>query len=503
MKKLLLILLFLPMIGFGQNPSSNSDSWWIFFKNKDCYKETNDIILNVALSPKAIKNREIQSINLDNLDIKICQSYLDILKKEGLVIKNQSRWLNAVSIYKPKEFNLRRLLKYDFISYYKPVKRLTNMKKLQLITTDFVSSHKSSALSYGPSFNQIDMLGGVDLHNQGYLGDGITIAVFDAGFTNVNTLPIFDSLWLHNRISNCYDFVDNTLNVFHSSSHGTMVLSTMGGFMEDSLIGTAPHATYMLFRTEDTGSETIVEEDNWVAAAEYSDSVGVHIINSSLGYTIYNDSLDSHSYADMDGNTTIITNAADLAASRGILVINSAGNSGNNNWHYIGAPADGDSVLAIGAVDAQGNSVSFSSRGPSFDGRVKPNVCALGYQAVVAASDSTIQLASGTSFSSPILSGLAACLWQYNITANNMQIFSLIEQSAHLFSNPNDSLGFGIPNFSNIINPSLISSPINENFNRRLIYVSDFLGRRIKEKKNQPLFYIYDDGTVEKRIVIE
>ena len=234
--------------------------------------------------------------------------------------------------------------------------------------------------------------------------------------------------------------------------------------MVDSLIGAAPMANYLLFRTEDSESETIVEEDYWAAAAELADSIGVDIINSSLGYTImYDDTINSHTYSDMDGNTTIITKAADRAASRGILVVNSAGNSGLNSWYYIGAPADGDSVLAVGAVDYLGNIASFSSRGPSFDGRIKPNVCAKGMSVVVADQDSSIRYANGTSFSAPLVSGLSACLWQAilsnNIDVSNMDIISLIQESSSLFSNPNDSLGYGIPNFYLSFLNSSIDSP--------------------------------------------
>jgi len=315
-------------------------------------------------------------------------------------------------------------------------------------------------------------LGGVDLHNQGFLGNNIIIAVFDAGFTGVNTLPIFDNLWTNNQILDLYDFVDNDYNVFEASSHGTMVLSTMGGYMADSLIGTAPFASYMLFRTEDSNSETLLEEDNWAAAAEYADSSGVDIINSSLGYTIlYDDLTNSHAYSDMDGNSTIITNAADLAASRGILVVNSAGNSGNNDWYYIGAPADGDSVLAVGAVSDIGEIASFSSRGPSFDGRVKPNVCAQGVLTVVADLDSTIRVANGTSFSAPLISGLAACLWEANSSWSNMDLLNHIEESAHLFLTANDSLGYGIPNFYNAYQNGL---QLGSNNNTLHIYPNPF-----------------------------
>ena len=315
------------------------------------------------------------------------------------------------------------------------------------------------------------MIGGLQLHENGYFGDNINVAIFDAGFMGVDILPIFNNLWDNNKIIFTRDFVNNNKNVFDYSQHGTMVLSVMGGYMLDSLIGTAPMANYLLFRTEDSESETMVEEDYWAAAAELADSIGVDIINSSLGYTImYDDTINSHTYSDMDGNTTIITKAADRAASRGILVVNSAGNSGLSSWYHIGAPADGDSVLAIGAVDYLGKIASFSSRGPSFDGRIKPNVCAKGVSVVVADQDSTIRYANGTSFSAPIISGLSACLWQAissnNIELSNMDIINLIQESSSLFSNPNDSLGYGIPNFYlSYLNSSIDSSNYDNQIN--------------------------------------
>ena len=241
--------------------------------------------------------------------------------------------------------------------------------------------------------------------------------------------------------------------MFNGSVHGTMVLSTMGGYMPDSLIGTAPDANYMLFRTEDTASETLIEEDYWSAAAEYADSVGVDIINSSLGYTIlYDDTLNSHSYSDMDGNSTIITRAADLA-SGGILVVNSAGNSGNNDWYYIGAPADRDSVW-VGAVNSIGQIASFSSRGPTYDGRIKPNICAQGVLSVVADQDSTIRYANGT-FSAPIVQGCQLVYGKHYQIKHQMLVtwmFSNYSKSSHLFQNPNDSLGYGIHFYLGFLN---------------------------------------------------
>ncbi|MBL4586814.1 MAG: S8 family peptidase, partial [Flavobacteriales bacterium] len=218
-----------------------------------------------------------------------------------------------------------------------------------------------------------------------------------------------------------------------------------------------------LLRTEDAATEFPIEEDYWVAGAEFADSAGADIINSSLGYTTFQDVAYNHSYSDMDGNTTRAAIGADIAASKGILVVNSAGNSGTSAWKYIGTPADGDSVLAIGAVDSVGMIASFSSIGPSSDGDVKPNVCAQGQQAVIINSGGSVVSGNGTSFSSPIMAGMVACLWQAHSDSSNMAVYRAIEQSAHLFNNPNDQYGFGIPNFAKAhlilsdVNPSNIN----------------------------------------------
>jgi subtilisin family serine protease len=237
------------------------------------------------------------------------------------------------------------------------------------------------------------------------------------------------------------------------------------------MLGTAPMASYWLLRTEDVFSETIVEEYNWVSGAEFADSVGADLINSSLGYTTFDNGIGDYTYADMNGNTSIATRAADIAASKGILVVNSAGNSGNNAWKYIGAPADGDSVLTVGAVKENREKASFSSFGPTADGRIKPNACAMGQGASVVGVGGEVTSANGTSFSSPILCGAVACLWQkHRMTKNNMDIIRAVEKSSNLYNTPNDGMGYGIPNLG-VADMLLSETPFDQYFENQEIKV--------------------------------
>ncbi len=245
------------------------------------------------------------------------------------------------------------------------------------------------------------------------------------------------------------------------------VLSTMAGNVPGLLVGTAPGASYWLLRSEDAGSEYVVEEDNWIAAAEYADSVGADVINSSLGYTDYDDNNQSYTYADMDGNTARVTRGADIAASKGILVVNSAGNSGNNFWRYIGAPADADSIITVGAVNSLGIIASFSSLGPTSDGRVKPTVCGQGEGTYVVSSADGVYPGNGTSFSSPVMAGAVTCLWQANPSFNNMELIDAIKRSASRYSSPDSLYGYGIPNMAvahMVLSGQELPTSDNENF---------------------------------------
>ncbi len=407
------------------------------------------------LSDKAITRRIKQNIDIAKNDLPITSTYTDSLTALGLNIINCSKWFNAVTVFST---NKELIDTISNISFIKNVNKVSTLKTRKSKKFDFPISKKNKQYSqtplgtnfynYGLSQRQICMLNGNILHNNGFAGKNKTIAIIDAGFYYADTLAAFDSLWLNNQIIGTKDFVQHNNNVFREHNHGMKVLSVLAGNIPGYLIGSAPKANYWLLRSEDVNSEYTIEEDNWISAAEFADSVGVDIINTSLGYSEFDDSTQNYTYADMDGNSTRISIGANIAASKGILVIVSAGNSGDDTWEHITAPADADSVIAVGAVDSYLNYAPFSSRGPSFDGRVKPNIAAMGSGTYHQSTNGDIIAGNGTSFSAPIISGLAACLWQKSPNLTNMEIKSKIEESASQFLSPDIYLGYGIPNFA-------------------------------------------------------
>ena len=442
-KSSLLILLILSLFDLLQ-AQVDENRYLVYFSDKDNTPFSIDQP-EAFLSNRAIQRRENQGIALTEQDLPVDPAYIQGVQNLGNVeIIYPLKWFNAILVETTDPDVLSALAEMENVT------RLELSTFLDGIDFDeeerFYSSAKTGE-DYGPSLNQIEMINGLPLHEDGFTGEGIWVGVFDGGFQFANTALALHDFYNSDRILATKNFVDGNEEVNIRSSHGTRVLSTMTGFIQDSLIGTGYGASYALCITEDVTQERRIEEANWARAAEYADSLGVDIINSSLGYTVFDVIEDNYTYADMDGQTTLITRAADRAASKGILIVTSAGNDGNSNWHYISAPADGDSVLAIGAVAPSEISASFSSRGPSFDGRVKPNVCAQGALAIFTDLENGIGAGNGTSFSSPIIAGMAASLWQAFPEATAWQLFQSIEQSASLYENPNDSLGYGIPDF--------------------------------------------------------
>jgi hypothetical protein len=434
------------------------EKYWVKFtdKNDSPYSIENP---SEFLSQRAIDRRTAQDIAIEENDLPVNPQYIQAVVETGVTLHNTSKWFNSITIITDDPNILDDINALEFVKSVEKSTGVSVNDKKSFFTNESIepripeanakSSTGINTYDYGEAYNQIEMLNGIALHDMGYDGQGMVIAVQDAGFTNVDEIPAFDYLWDNGKILGYRDFVDpHNPDIFSSHTHGTSVLSTMGGNLPGEIVGTAPQADYWLLRSEDGGSEYLVEELNWASAAEFADSVGADIINSSLGYSDFDDPSQDHTYSDLDGNTTPITIAADIAASKGIIVVTSAGNEGSSSWQYITAPADGDSVFTIGAVDGNGNYASFSSTGPTSDGRIKPNVMAQGSgSAVINAYSGEVSSGSGTSFSSPITAGMVACLWQALPEKNNMEIVDLIQQSATLAENPNNQYGFGIPDY--------------------------------------------------------
>lgn len=437
------LLLFISISTFAQQDSITY-KYWVKFTDKDnsVFSVNNP---EYFLSQRAIDRRNSQNISIKIQDLPINNWYVDSIRNLGFEIINRSKWFNGV-ILATNDSSLSNKIDFPFVKsiYYfgNWNENKSNQKITSKLETDF------SKVDYGDSFNQLAMLKGDVLHNKNLKGGGLVIAVLDAGFSKANQMNAFEKLFSENRILGTRDFVKKDNDVFQGHSHGMMVLSTMGSENKEQIIGTSPEASFWLLRSEDGDSENLIEEYNWLCAAEFSDSVGVDIINSSLGYTTFDDANQNHTYSDMDGRTTPVSIAANIASRKGMIVINSAGNSGSSSWHYIGAPADADSILSVGAVDENRDFAWFSSYGPTFDGRVKPTVVAQGRNTIVATSDNGVLAGNGTSFSSPVLAGVTACLWQAHPNRTNMEIINAIILSSHLHENPNDSLGYGLPNFA-------------------------------------------------------
>ena len=427
---------------------------WVYFNAKPSAQTYLDSPL-LMLSQRALDRRASQNIALDVTDVPLETSYVNQVKASlGITVLAQSKWLNALHI-RGSQIDISNLKALSFVDKVVFANKSLNLtaKKVSENKIDQPADKLKTSIdyAYGNSANQIQMLNGNVLHQQNYTGSGKIIAVMDAGFPGVNTAQPFQKLRDNNQILGGYDFVSRNSNFYAGDSHGTLVLSTMGGYKENQLIGTAPDANYYLFVTENDASENPVEESLWVEAAEEADRLGVDIITTSLGYFGYDISAYSHTYSDMNGTSNFISRGAEMAFSKGIIVVASAGNEGNQLEKHIGGPADAVSVITVGSVTASKIKSDFSSIGPSFDSRIKPDVMAQGSLAVVSDVSGNIGVSSGTSFSCPIMAGMIACLWQAFPNKTNQEIRQMILQSSDKFSNPDNNYGYGIPNFSSAL----------------------------------------------------
>ncbi len=411
------------------------------------------------LSQRAIERRVKYNVAIDSSDLPVTPSYIDSIRLSGNVtILNVSKWLNQVAIKTTDAAALAKINSFPFVISALPAGARLDpgfempTRKQQDSTTDNMEPFFPSAenvtgyYDYGKSNGQVKIHQGDFLHNHGFRGEGMQMAVMDAGFFHYQSLPTFDSMRHNNRVLGTWDFVANEPGVDEDNSHGMQCLSTIAANMPGVFVGTAPNTSFYLYRTEDVSSEYPVEEQNFAAAAERADSLGVDICSVSLGYYDFSNPVFNYSYADMDGNTSISARAADFAAKKGMLMVIAAGNEGNNSWHYLITPSDADSVLSVGAVDTLGNVASFSSYGPSSDGQVKPAVSAVGAFAIIANTSTGLPAYGfGTSFACPNMAGIATCLWQAFPEISNMGIIQTLQTASDNTSAPNDRVGYGIP----------------------------------------------------------
>jgi hypothetical protein len=441
------------MLLFSTAMFSQVEDAWVYFSGKPNAQHYLDNPLEM-LSQRALDRRTNQSIALDVTDTPIESTYVSQVKAStGITVMAQSKWMNALHI-RGTQADINGLKLFSFVS--KVVfanKTLNTSKKVSENTIAQTKDKLKTTIdySYGNSANQIQMLNGQVLHKQNYTGTGKIIAVLDAGFPGVDTADPFQNLRTNNRILGGYDFTNRNANFYTGDDHGTMVLSTMGGYKENALVGTAPDASYYLFITEIDATENPVEESLWVEAAEEADRLGVDIITTSLGYFGFDNAAYSHTYSDMNGITNFISRGAEIAFSKGIFVVASAGNEGATTEPHIGSPADAVSVLTVGSVNASKVKAGSSSIGPSSDNRIKPDVMAQGVAAVISTPTGTIGTANGTSFSCPIMAGMVACLWQAFPTKTNKEIRQMILASSDKYTSPNNNYGYGIPNFGSTL----------------------------------------------------
>lgn len=404
------------------------------------------------LSPKSISRRIRQKLTVDSTDIPVSQVYLDSIRNSGLIIVGTSKWHNTVLV-KSKLADIDLLAShFNFIVNKKMVFEspdsidATTRKQIHnsLLPSPFVNDSSSV---YAAADMQISRINGKQLHERGFKGKGMTIAVLDGGFMNVDKIPAFDNVDIITK----RNFVDDgCTDICNEIDHGTKVLSAMAVNQPRVYVGTAPEAQYVLLRSEDYNNEVHVEEDYWTMAAEYADSMGVDLINSSLGYHRYDDDTKHTAprQSQLDGKTSFVSQSASMLAGKGMILVNSAGNEGMGSWKKVGFPADATDILAVGAMSPDSINAAFSSIGPTADGRVKPDVMAPGCPACVVTGKGTMADEVGTSFAAPVVCGLVACLWQAFPTKTAKEIIDMVRHAASQHDKPDNIFGYGVANFN-------------------------------------------------------
>ena len=454
--KLLIVFLLITFCGNAQQDA------WVFFIDKENVAASLDNPISI-LSQDALDRKQLHGVAIDERDVPVNENYITQIKSEpGITVLAKSKWMNCVHV-RGTEAQIAALQALQIVDYIEYADRSITRQAtpFEFLKDDPLPPQSRVIFNYGATDNQVTMLSVDELHEQDFTGAGMVIAIMDSGFPGVNDNAGFSRLRNAGNLLDGYDFVgrNNDEFQFSNSSHGTRVASDIVGFIENQFVGTAPDAAIYCFRTEDVASENPVEESYWVEAAERADSLGVDVINTSLGYRTFDNPNYDYSYDDMNGETTFISRGATLAFEKGMLVVTSAGNSGAG---MISAPADAVGSFTVGAVNASGNYASFSSIGPSSDGRVKPDVVAKGAGSAVIDENNNITTNNGTSFSSPIMAGAIASFWQSNPELTNAAVMQLVRESASIYDNPTAQLGYGIPDFGAALDVVLGVTDVNE-----------------------------------------
>ncbi|WP_434035361.1 S8 family serine peptidase [Formosa sp. 4Alg 33] len=445
-------IFFLVLLVFTGQTYAQEDAW-VYLTDKPNVSEA---LANPSsiLTQKAIARKQRHGIPIDARDVPVNEAYISQLKSQtGITVLAKSKWFNSVYVRGISLENIKDLSELPFvdaIDFADTSLNTSTSRTRQVLSKTSVEDTRVD-FTYGDSQNQVEMINVDALHTAGYTGKGITIAVLDSGFPNVNTMQAFQRLRDQGNLLGGYDFVDRTEDIYANttSSHGTLVLSSMAAYIENEYVGTAPDASYYIFNTEDPDSESPAEESYWVEATERADSLGVDMINTSLGYNLFDNAKYNYTTADMNGKVAFISKGASIAVEKGILVVVSAGNSGATSWRTVTAPADSPDILSIGAVNAFGEYVSFSSQGGEAQvGYQKPDVVARGGATFLVNENDQIVQYNGTSFSSPIMCGGIASLWQSIPEVSATMVMNLVRESGSQYSNPDDFLGYGIPDLA-------------------------------------------------------
>lgn len=500
----LFLSLFISIANFAQTEDA-----LIFFADKENVEAAlaNPITI---LTQEALDRKALHNTPIDERDVPLNESYkTEVANQPGITVLAKSKWMNAVYVRGTK-LNIDNLINLEFVTEIEFMNKDFNRPFTPRNTKDKfeIENQSHPEYNYGSSRNQIEMIKIDEVHDEGFTGAGITVAFMDNGYPNVLTNRAFESMRDENRLLGYYDFVDRVENPNGTGNHGAHTLSDAAAYLENEFVGTGPDASYYLFITEDGRQESPVEEAWWVEALERADSLGVFVTNTSLGYQDFDNSSYNHKYSDLDGQTTIGSRGANHAFEKGMLNVVSAGNSAQF-FGYVNSPADAPGAFTIGAVDEDGVYAYFSSFGPTYDGRIKPDVMAQGLGAAIVDLYGAVSYSNGTSFSAPIIAGSVASLWEAAPRLTNEQIMQIIRESAHLYDNPTDLMGYGIPNFSKALEavktlgiedqileanfalyPNPVTTEINISFPKSSTTAEfalyDVLGKEIIKKKITP-----------------